>query len=324
MKQTLVSVIVPVFNGERYLAQCLDSILVQEHEALELIVVDDGSSDRTAEICRDYAARDPRVRLLRQDNRGVSAARNLGLSHAAGTWITFADCDDWLDRDHLSGLLAAAEGADCVVCGYRIETSGGTEVRLPDCPARLTGDEALSAMLSPCGFQGFLWNKLFRAQRIRQSGLKLAEDIYYFEDLLFCAQYFSACREVRCVSRAGCHYRQHRDSAIGSSGVTREQLARRLTAVQALRRVAPLCATDAARRLCRARVCMEQAQVLGQKLCASCGREELRTWKRTLRGGIGCVLRADLKLKTKLRYLSTALFPAALAPFWVRHDRRGL
>ena len=96
----MISVIVPVYNAENTLRQCVDSILNQEYKYLELILVDDGSKDDSPAICDEYAVKDKRVKVFHKENGGVSSARNLGLDHAHGEWITFVDSDDFLDSDY--------------------------------------------------------------------------------------------------------------------------------------------------------------------------------------------------------------------------------
>lgn len=114
----MISVIVPVYKVEQYLAACVDSILAQTYTDLELILVDDGSPDRCGEICDSYAGQDPRVRVIHQKNRGLSGARNAGLDVARGEYITFIDSDDLVSPRYLAVLLQAMEddGADCSVC----------------------------------------------------------------------------------------------------------------------------------------------------------------------------------------------------------------
>ena len=99
-----ISVIVPVYKVEEYLPQCVDSILVQTFTNFELLLVDDGSPDRCGEICEEYAGKDTRIRVFHQQNSGVSAARNIGLQHAKGTYIVFVDSDDWVSTDYLLHL----------------------------------------------------------------------------------------------------------------------------------------------------------------------------------------------------------------------------
>lgn len=100
-----VSIIVPVYNVEAYLHRCIDSILAQTFTDWELLLIDDGSPDRSGEICDEYALKDKRIRVFHKKNGGVSSARNFGLNNACGDWTTFVDSDDFLDRTSLSKML---------------------------------------------------------------------------------------------------------------------------------------------------------------------------------------------------------------------------
>lgn len=115
-----VSIIVPVYNGEKYLRQCVDSLLAQSLTDIEIICVNDGSTDATAQILADYAASDQRVRVLNKENGGVSEARNSGLDAAVGEYIMFVDGDDWIDAEMCRHMyqLAQEHNAECVMCSY--------------------------------------------------------------------------------------------------------------------------------------------------------------------------------------------------------------
>ncbi|MFM7606381.1 MAG: glycosyltransferase family 2 protein [Prosthecobacter sp.] len=118
MDHPLVTVIIPCYNMEPYLAQTLDSVIRQTHQNLEILVVDDGSKDRTAEIAREHEKRDSRIKLLTQANKGASAARNLGLGHAGGKYIAFTDGDDWWDPTKIEKHVKHLESDPSVGCSY--------------------------------------------------------------------------------------------------------------------------------------------------------------------------------------------------------------
>ena len=109
MKHPQISIIVPVYNVEQYLQSCIDSIITQTYTDWELLLVDDGSPDRSGEICDEYAKKDNRIRVFHKRNGGVSSARNLGLDKAQGEWVTFIDADDYILSDFIKGLYKPIE-----------------------------------------------------------------------------------------------------------------------------------------------------------------------------------------------------------------------
>lgn len=111
----LISLIIPIFNAEKTLQRCLDSVRQQTYSNLEVILIDDGSTDGSRNICMSYTKRDSRLRYLYQPNAGVSAARNLGLDAATGTYVAFLDSDDWLSPDYLARLHTAMSDCDLIV-----------------------------------------------------------------------------------------------------------------------------------------------------------------------------------------------------------------
>ena len=126
-QEPLVSVIVPVYNVCAYLEESLDSVLRQSHERLEILIVDDGSTDGSGEICERYAEKDPRIRVFRQNNRGLSAARNVGLDNASGEYIAFLDSDDAFHERMIQTLLDVLrlQKADIAVCGVSVHRTEG-------------------------------------------------------------------------------------------------------------------------------------------------------------------------------------------------------
>lgn len=119
--RTLISIIIPIYNVENYLRQCLDSIVAQTYQNFECILINDGSPDNSSDICREYVSKDSRFRYFEKENGGVSSARNLGIEHSKGEYITFIDSDDWVDSDYLEVLYTTLleEGADIAVSTYK-------------------------------------------------------------------------------------------------------------------------------------------------------------------------------------------------------------
>ena len=125
----MVTVIVPAYNMEKYLARCLDSLLAQSYTDLEILVIDDGSKDRTYEIAERYAGKDGRIKAFHKENGGVSSARNLGIEKATGEYILFMDPDDLIEADSVEVLVRSMEsGADLVSCQYSRWTDDGQQL----------------------------------------------------------------------------------------------------------------------------------------------------------------------------------------------------
>lgn len=219
-----VSIIVPVFNGKAYLSACLNSLLHQTFRDFRIYLIDDGSTDGTAEICGRYSAMDGRISLIRQENRGVSAARNTGLAQAKGEFVTFCDADDFWKPDHLEILLRAAEatGADMVSCNYDCVDSRGNFLRRSDFPAEIRDLAApaeqakyIQDVLSwRTGWA--IWARLFRRERIQN--LRFCEEASFGEDLLFVLEAALSCRRTAAITGGGCCYRRHGASATAFAG----------------------------------------------------------------------------------------------------------
>ena len=142
----LISVIVPVYNVAEYLSRCVDSILAQSYENLQIILVDDGSTDDSGKICEEYAKKDARIQVIHQNNGGLSSARNAGLDLASGEYIGFVDSDDWIEPEMYAEMLARMEKYDAqLVCAGRCDVDGGTGEKTRGlCPEReecISGEE---------------------------------------------------------------------------------------------------------------------------------------------------------------------------------------
>ena len=116
-----ISIIVPIYKTEQYLQRCIDSILAQTFTNFELLLIEDGSPDNSGKICDKYALKDSRIKVYHKENGGVSSARNLGLDHATGEWITFCDSDDWVNKDWLE-LFILNSNTDMVIQSYYVST----------------------------------------------------------------------------------------------------------------------------------------------------------------------------------------------------------
>lgn len=189
MNNPKISVIVPVYNVEKYLRRCIDSILAQTFTDFELLLIDDGSKDNSGDICDGYAMKDKRVRVFHKVNGGVSSARNLGLDNMRGKYVTFADSDDWVEESWLSDFAEYAGKADIIfqnaVWHY---DDGRTLLRSVSVDGTLCYRKQL-ALLYPTCILGYNWATLFKANVIMKKKLRYNIQYRYAEDWDFVLSY---------------------------------------------------------------------------------------------------------------------------------------
>lgn len=196
-----VSIIIPVYNGEKTLERCVESILNQTYRDFELLLIDDGSRDGTAALCDRYGDADSRVRVFHQENAGVSASRNLALDQAQGTYLQFVDCDDWITSDATRSLVQAAKEHDCDlvisdfyrVVGERVSHKGDI-----DETGVMDREEFAAYMMEdPADFYyGVLWNKLYRADLVREQKLRMDPQLNWCEDFMFNLEYLRFAQRI--------------------------------------------------------------------------------------------------------------------------------
>ena len=217
-----ISVIIPVYNVESYLKQCVESVLQQTYPHLEIILVDDGSPDNCPAICDEYAQKDARVKVLHKKNGGLSSARNAGMDVATGEYICFFDSDDFIENDMLEKMLFAMEENDkeVCICGYSVDVYNelGEVVSKKDVmPPYSSMDKQLSLdeyeyVLGICGYA---WNKLYKRQFLQKHNLRFEEGISLVEDLLFNSAELNCDAKVCFISYAGYHYIQRKRETLG-------------------------------------------------------------------------------------------------------------
>ena len=210
-----ISVIIPVYKVENYLERCVRSVCNQTHPELEILLIDDGSPDRSGEICDVLAGQDARIRVIHKSNGGLSDARNAGIDASTGDWLAFVDSDDWLDPRMLEILKIQAEkyGAEIAECSYRnlykemvkeeTSCSGNVIVATPV--------EAIEGNLDWKNFKPVAWNKLYRADivgRIRYPKGKLHEDEFTTH------KFYLAAKKIVYVDVSGYNYDRRREGSI--------------------------------------------------------------------------------------------------------------
>ena len=214
-EQPLISVIVPVYKAEKYLPECLDSLLAQTYQNFELLFVDDGSPDRCWEILQQYAARDARVRIFRKENGGVSSARNFGLRQARGEYIGFVDPDDAMLPQYLTRLYAALTQQDTsmAVCGFRevwdVQMAQALSAFVPEQPVcTITTANYAYGKIGSCSQ---CWRALYHRKVLQQVRFDTALSVG--EDTVFFLQAFLQAGRFAYLSEPLYLYRQREDSA---------------------------------------------------------------------------------------------------------------
>lgn len=222
MENIKISIIVPVYNAEQFLFRCVDSILSQTERCLELILVDDGSKDNSGAICDEYAKRDNRVKVIHQKNAGVSAARNNGISAAAGEYIGFVDSDDWIEPDMFERLLLEARktGADVVMCdATTVYDDGRTQA---DTITQLSENR----ILQKCDFPpslllemaGSAWRCIYKNDRysdkLRKYPLTFPLGVKFSEDRIFNLYAFGQANQIAYIRESFYNRYMNTESAV--------------------------------------------------------------------------------------------------------------
>lgn len=221
----MVSVVVPAYNMEKYISRCLDAICGQSFRDLEILVIDDGSTDKTYEIACEYAKSDSRVTAIHKENGGVSSARNFGIEKSHGEYILFADPDDLIEIDGIEVLVKAMTDSDVdlVSCEYSRWHDDGTKLQDYDF---ISGKRVFSSDNDILDFilheladyhVGYeVWNKLFKTDIIRDNNIKFSEKCRIGEDLAFNIKYLMNIKDMDNISERCVRYNIRDDSAMGN------------------------------------------------------------------------------------------------------------
>lgn len=216
------SVVVPVYNVKDYLEKCVDSILAQTERDFELLLVDDGSTDGSGELCDALSGKDGRIRVIHQENQGLGGARNTGIREAAGKWLLLVDSDDWIDGEVLEKTMEAGEreNAELVVFGFR--TVDGQGKALNTFLENLPKNRGLSPKESKRLFliAPSAWNKLYRRELFVRTGLVYPSLVWY-EDIRTTPKLMTAADRVVLLDYVGYNYLQRPGSIMNSGNVAR-------------------------------------------------------------------------------------------------------
>ncbi|MGH4052351.1 MAG: glycosyltransferase family 2 protein [Clostridium sp.] len=211
-----ISIIVPVYNGEKYINKCIEMIINQTFKDFELIIIDDGSTDKSADMCNEYARKDTRIKVISKKNQGTWAARNRGIDESIGKYIIFFDCDDWYEDDLLKEMYETIKGkdVDLVISGQTnvtVDESGETLKRVKVLNAEHhfnTKNEILDnyILLRKEEIGDTLWNKIYKSEIIKKYDLKF-ENYKRGEDTLFNVNYYQNIDKCTVIGKAFYSYR---------------------------------------------------------------------------------------------------------------------
>lgn len=207
-----ISIIIPVYKVEQYLDRCVESVVKQTYENIEIILVDDGSPDNCPVLCDAWAAKDSRIKVIHKENAGVSAARNSGMEIATGEYIGFVDSDDYIEPEMFENLAAGItqSSSDLAVSGfikYEKPVSAETEY---DC----TAADAQVMLFGSDYYEGYIWNKLYSAKVIKDNGIRFDTALRMCEDTLFNFDYLKCIEKVHICSYIGYYYYTRDDSVM--------------------------------------------------------------------------------------------------------------
>lgn len=215
----MVSLIIPVFNVEEYLEECLESIINQSFSDYEVILVDDGSTDKSKSIINTYEKRFNNIKILSQNNKGVSEARNLALKHAAGEYVLYVDSDDFLKSNMLDVMVNKAEKskADIIICNYTFYYGDDNEnnrvFNYNTLEDKLYSSNAVIDMMLNFKIQGQLWNKLFKISLLLENNFEF-ESGRYIQDIFPVFKVINKSKKIGFVNEALYYYRQRETSTV--------------------------------------------------------------------------------------------------------------
>lgn len=237
MNNHLISIIVPVYNVEKYLEKCLDSLVKQTYQNIEVIVVDDGATDSSSKIADTFASKYDFVKVIHTENGGLSAARNVGIENASGEYIAFVDSDDWVDNNTFEQLYKLISKGDYGFssCGMIAEYGTETEQNFEHIVSDTCNQKKLFNLVLDTDYVcGYACNKLFRRDLI--ANLRFDATLLSCEDIDFCTRFASGCKAAIYTKTPFYHYRQRTDSMTGDFRYN----VRKLSVIKAYEKIMPI------------------------------------------------------------------------------------
>lgn len=212
MNDIVVSIIIPVYNAEKYLCRCIDSVLHAMTNTMEIILIDDGSIDNSSKIIYQYASKYEKIKAVHQLNGGVSKARNTGIEKASGKWIFFLDSDDWVEQNYLLNFINNSETYDLVIQGFSIDNliTRKTDIVRFKASQNLKNYEVVEMLqYKNNAHNGYLWHRLFKRSIIIKNNIRFIEGCNFAEDGVFFLQYMRYVTKTNVLETIGHHYVVH-------------------------------------------------------------------------------------------------------------------
>jgi glycosyltransferase involved in cell wall biosynthesis len=311
MENILVSIIIPVYNMEKYIRKCILSLLEQTHRNIEIILVDDGSSDESPQIINELSRKDSRIIVINGGHQGVSGARNQGLSIAKGEYILFVDSDDWVEPDYVSYFLNLVLKNNCSVgmgkSYYSINSSASQDNEYV-----ISAEKAIEWIYSGDIFVA-VWNKIYKNSVLKEHGIKFNKDIWYGEGMLFNIEYLQYVDKVAIGEKSVYHQTYNPDSAMRAFNLESNHCGIRSLELQ--KQLWKKTNKDIEAAWLYHRYCFN-ASIINGLVRSDQVRENIEEYKRcirNIRSNIHIPLKYAKSLKTKVYWICMFIYPSVMA-----------
>ena len=307
--EDLISIIVPIYNVQKYIKKCVQSLIDQDYTNIEIILVDDGSPDLSKEIIDEIAKHDNRVMCVHKNNGGVSSARNAGLERASGKYVTFVDGDDWVDNNYVSHLYTIAKEYDADI--VMNENNYGLRKKDKDnFSTTISVNDAMKKIYYGDIFVA-VWNKMYKRKIIVENSMTFDEKIWYGEGMLFNMQFLNLCQTV-----AVCCMSLYHQTFNPSSAMRNFKIKNNLCGIKSLElQKKYINSQDVLKAWKYHRYCFNLT-IFNGIVQTNTKKDNLNLYKtclRNIRKGFLIPLKAEISLRTKTIWIITIIFPRLMA-----------
>ena len=309
--EPLVSIIIPVYNVEKYITKTVESVLSQTYKNIEIILVDDGSPDNSSQLIDSFAKEDNRIKVVHKQNGGVSSARNAGIDKAQGKYISFIDGDDWVDPNYVQYFLNLIEKYNCDLV-YNINNYSTNNTKSRDCESVISSEKAIEWIYLGKIFVA-VWNKMYRTSFLKEYNIRFDESIWYGEGMLFNIDCLQFTDQVAVGEKCVYHQTPNPDSAMRKFNLQSNHCGIRSLDIQKLhwlkknKRIEDAWAYH--RRAFNWSIMSGLARTNQDEEC----KDEYKTCAENLKKNLWISLKVDIPIKEKLKYICLAINPYIMA-----------